>query len=344
MSGDRASALHLGDLGAEWDDSWDRMAGQALEAGFMQSSRWADFKRREGYDTLRVGLFEGDRLVGGASLMHAHAEGQPGFVLCPEGPVLPWSDTPAARSALRLISAEVQRRTKPEEIVGLRIEPHLAPPAPSLLRNWSRAPVDLTPLHTLMLDVTLSDDEVLAQMSPKGRYNTRLSMRHGVEVRRSSDLHDLAAFHGLFRDTAERQGFYWEPYGFFLNLGAALFPTGQAEVVLASWRGNLLSAIVAVYYGRRATYLYGASSPEHREVMPNHAAHWEIMREARRRGCVEYDLFAYDPFGLPDHLYAGISRFKMQLGGRRCDWMGARDLLFYDRLADRVVERMASEA
>ena len=95
-----------------------------------------------------------------------------------------------------------------------------------------------------------------------------------------------------------------------------------------------------VYFGQRATYLYGGSVSRQRGVMPNHLLHWVVMRDARERGYTEYDLYGYDPFGRPDHLFAGISRFKEQFGGRRADRIGAWDNLFYDRLADRLVERL----
>ena len=62
------------------------------------------------------------------------------FVLCPEGPVLPWEDTGRARSGLRLLIAQARELAVQRGALGLRIEPHLSPPRPSLLRNWSRAP------------------------------------------------------------------------------------------------------------------------------------------------------------------------------------------------------------
>jgi lipid II:glycine glycyltransferase (peptidoglycan interpeptide bridge formation enzyme) len=331
-------------LGPEWDGAWDALAGQAAEAGFMQSSAWAAFKRAEGYETPRWGHFEEGELRGGASLLFYPAQSTEGFLLCPEGPVLPWHETARARDGLRKILAAAQELAETRGGLGLRIEPHLPPPAPSLLRNWTRAPVDLTPVHTLMLDLTLPDAALRAQMRPKGRYNLGLAGRHGVRVVCSEQMRDLARFHALFTETARRHGFFAEPYGFFLNLGAALFAAQQAALFLAEWKQETLAAILILFFGRRATYLYGGSSAEHRHVMPSYALHWAAVQEARARGCVEYDLYGYDPFGLPDHLYAGISRFKRQWGGKRCDRIGAHDHIFYDRLAARVADRLAARA
>lgn len=336
--------MRLCEIGPEGDTAWDALAGQCVEAGFMQSSRWAAFKRAEGYQTLRYGLIEGETLCGGASLLCYPAQGREGFLVCPEGPVLPWQDTARAREGLRHLLKAAQEIAATYGGLGLRIEPHLTPPRPSLLRNWARAPVDLTPIHTLMLDVTQSEEALRAQMHPKGRYNLGLSARHGVRVLESGQMSDLLRFYALFQETALRNDFFAEPYGFFLNLGAALFPTEMARLFLAEWEGQTIAAILVVFFGRRATYLYGGSSAQHRSVMPNYALHWAAIQAAKARGCLEYDLYGYDPFGRPSHPYAGISRFKRQLGGRRADSLGAYDYIFYDRLADRLVDRLRTQA
>lgn len=332
--------LNVFEIGREWDGDWDRLSGRLECSGFMQSTAWADFKRLEGYETRRIGLFDKELLIGGASLLAYPFGGTESIILCPEGPVLPWHDTHTAREGLRAIIKAAEEIAAQIGAVGLRVEPHISPPRPSLLRNWTRAPVDLTPVHTLILDLTLSDDLLIMQMLPKGRYNVRLSERHGVSVRRSQDMADMRQFYDLFEATAQRNGFFSEPYGFFVNLGSTLFPAGRAELFLAEWQREVIASILVVYHGRRATYLYGGSSSLHRHVMPNHALQWAAMRAARERGCIEYDLYGYDPFGIPDHLYAGISRFKRQFGGKHKEWIGAWDYLFYDRLADRLIERL----
>lgn len=320
------------------DPLWDACVSANPAAGFMQSSRWAEFKRAEGFTVNRLGLWEGERLLGGGTLFsYPGATGTPGILSCPEGPVLPWDNLPAAREGLRLILQAAREAGG----LGLRIEPHLTPPAPSLLRNWQRAPVDLTPLHTLLLDLTFSEEALLAQMKPKGRYNIKVAARHGVTVRESQDASDLPLFYQLFQETALRNKLFAEPYSFFLNLAATWFPTGAASLFIAEWQGEPLAALWILRFGQRGTYLYGGSTTRHREVMPCYALHWEVAKTLRARGCTEYDFYGYDPFEQPGHLYAGISRFKRQFGGFRRTSIGARDLLFYDQLAEQLLTRFS---
>ena len=308
----------------------------------MQASFWADFKRAEGFTPLRYGLFQNHELIGGATFLdYPTAPNHPGMLLCPEGPVLPWDDVETARHGLRLLLRAAEKNAP--NALGVRIEPHLAPPRPSVVRNWQRAPLDLAPLHTLMLDTTQSNETLLAQMKPKGRYNLRLSHRHGVTVRQSERSDDLRAFYNLFGDTARRQDFFAEPFGFFLNLGATFFPNHHAALFFAEYEGEVLAASLVIFYGRRATYLYGGSSPAHRNTMPCYALHFAAIEEARRRNCREYDFWGIDPFGLPDHMYAGFSQFKKQWGGTVVPSMGAHDYLFYDRLASHVLHSLTGK-
>ena len=325
------------------DGPWDALAGQSETSGFMQSSFWAAFKRAEGYTPHRYGLFRNETLIGGATfLIYPTTDYQPGMLLCPEGPVLPWDDTDTTRQGLRLLLRAAEDDI--DSALGLRIEPHLPPSKPSVLRNWQRAPLDLAPLNTLMLDLETSDDDLLAQMKPKGRYNLRLAHRHGVTVRQSESCDDIRVFYDLFADTSRRQEFFGEPFGFFLNLGATLFPHRHAALFLAEWEGTVLAASLVLFYGRRATYLYGGSSPLHRNVMPCYALHHAALAEARLRGCREYDFWGIDPFGQPDHLYAGFSQFKRQWGGTIVASLGAHDHVFYDRLAGHVLQRLTEGA
>lgn len=317
----------------------DAMAAESRHSGFMQSRGWAEFKKAEGYNVHRAGLFEGSDFLGFANLFTFGNEERE-VVSCPEGPVIDWTDDALAKFALRKLCAYVCDQYP--LALGLRVQPNLLQPAPAYFRNWGGGAVDLVPDHTLFLDLTLSENELLAQMKPKGRYNIRVAQRAGVTIQASQSLASVPQFFELVRETSLRNRFFAEPLSFFLNLGETLFANDMAEILFARSDEGVLAAVFIVYFGRRATYLYGGSRSEHRHKMPNYLLHLEATRRARDRGCSEYDLYGYDPFGRPGHLYEGISRFKKQLGGTPQLRIGARDFLFYDRLADVMVEKLAA--
>jgi lipid II:glycine glycyltransferase (peptidoglycan interpeptide bridge formation enzyme) len=179
---------------------------------------------------------------------------------------------------------------------------------------------------------------MLQAMKPKGRYNARLALRKGVEVSFSSDPQAAAALYSVLETTALYHDFRSEPQEFFMNLARGLLPTGDAEIVLARYRGMLAAAAFVVYHGGRATFLYGGHAPFLANRMASEAMHWEIMRRAAARGCRTYDLYGYAPPEQPLHPYRAFSRFKEKLGGRAVRRMGSRDILFYDRIAVAALE------
>lgn len=325
---------------SRFERSWDELVASCPESGFMQSSAWADFRRGQGYGVVHAGLFEGDRLVGGAIAYGPPAPAVGGLWVLPEGPVLPWSEERLAASGMAALLEAFTTRACDEGIVGLRIEPRLGLPKPSSLRNFRRSPLDLLPPETLCLNLAASDEALLAQMKPKGRYNIRLAERHGVTVRVERTAAAMVELVRVLEEAARRDHFFLEPSSFFHGLAEALMPPGLAQVLLAAREGEVLGAMLLVTFGRRATYLYGGVSNRERHRMAGYALQWAAMRAARAAGCTQYDFYGYEPFGRSEHLYAGFSRFKRQFGGEATRFIGAHEAYFLDPLADAVVRAL----
>ncbi len=317
--------------------AWEALAAGNPACGLMQSLHWAAFKRRMGFRTLHLGLFEAGALIGGAIGYTAADHRGASILVIPEGPVLPWHDEPRALAGLRLLRQAAERAAPELGALALRVEPRLPTPRPRALRGFGRAPVDLLPNETLYLDLGAPPEALLAQMRPKGRYNIRLAKRHGVAVRADRTPAAARRCYALLDEAGQRDGFFVEPPAFFDALAETLVPAGLAHFLFAEHAGDTLAAMVLATYGVRATYLYGGVANGKRNLMAGYALQWGAIRAAGEAGCASYDFYGYEPHGAPGHLYAGFSRFKRQFGGRPVRLIGAHDLYFLDRLADVVV-------
>ncbi|TAE56029.1 MAG: peptidoglycan bridge formation glycyltransferase FemA/FemB family protein [Nostocales cyanobacterium] len=311
--------------------TWDLLVKNHPQGCFMQTSTWADFKEIEGYKTFRYGLFLDTKLVGGCIYyLYPHSE-KANLLFTPGGPILPENQP---EIAIELLLEQAKIIAQKYGTIALRIEP-LWTEKPDYIKGFVRAPVDLLPCETLLIDLRPNIDEILAAMKPKGRYNIRLSQRHGVKVNFSNDDQNIPKFYDLFWETVERQKFFAEPYGFFINLCQTLFKAEMAEIGLATWKGEILGAILIVYCGHTATYLYGGSRLIHKQVMANYALHWQAIQRAKNRGCQFYDFYGFT--SNPEHDYAKFSKFKSQFGGKHIKTIGAHDYFFYDQLADTLI-------
>ncbi|MEW5856082.1 MAG: peptidoglycan bridge formation glycyltransferase FemA/FemB family protein [Cyanobacteriota bacterium] len=324
-------SLTLRLLNSEEHRLWDLFVQSVPTGCFMQSWAWADFKELEGYKTFRYGLFYKQELVGGCIFYFYPHPNKANLLLAPGAPILP---AQLEKEGMQLLVGEAASLAKKIGAVALRIEP-LWNQRSDFLAGFMRAPADLLPSETLLIDLRLTETEMLAIMKPKGRYNLRLSWRHGVETEFRTDSQAIPVFYDIFWETVKRQQFFGEPYKFFINLCQTLFKANMAEIGFAIWQGKILAAIFVVYWGDRATYLYGGRSFEHPEVMATYSLHWAAMQRAKSRGCTFYDFYGFTHD--PNHSYAKFSRFKSQFGGVPVTTIGAHDYFFYDQLADTMI-------
>lgn len=227
-----------------------------------------------------------------------------------------------------LASIERHRRAEGIKVSHLRIEPRWQV-LPDFVRGFAAPAFSddfMEPRNTLCIDLRLSEDELLAQMKPKGRYNVRIAQKHGVTVVEDNSSQGLTDFLRIQRRTADRQRIDAKPPSYFRNLVAEL--GAQASLYFAEFRGRRLATALVVTFGRRATYFFGGSLMLHRSAMAPCLLHFEIMRRAKASGCDAYDLWGVAPQDRPDHPWQGISAFKRKFGGVEVRLVPTLDLVY----------------
>jgi lipid II:glycine glycyltransferase (peptidoglycan interpeptide bridge formation enzyme) len=200
-----------------------------------------------------------------------------------------------------------------------------------------RSPVDLIPRETLYLDLNYSEEDLLARMKPKGRYNIRLSQKKNLLLEEGCKPNQIRDFYRVLQEASRRDDFLLEPFAFFVNLIDTLQAANSIKLFLVRHEDSLLGSLLLTTYGQRATYLYGGISNQKRNLMAGYALQWAAIKAAQNADCRTYDFYGFDRFGRPDHNYARFSRFKKQFGGSAINFIGGRDLYFNERLADAVV-------
>lgn len=90
--------------------------------------------------------------------------------------------------------------------------------------------------------------------------------------------------------------------------------------------GTYLSGSVYTQAGEKAYYLYGASSNEFRELMPNYFMQWEMMKYAKSQGATSYSFGAVSGMeGHPDDEAPGLFEFKKRWAAEKVSFIGEFD-------------------
>ena len=170
-----------------------------------------------------------------------------------------------------------------------------------------------------------TEEQIMAGFHQKWRYNIRLAERKGVQVR-VCGKEMVPAFAELMLTTGVRDGFVTRQPEYFSsmldNLGehCRLYMAFDPE-------GTPIAGTLAIWYGDKVWYLYGASSNEHRNLMPNYLLQWSMIRWAVEKGCRVYDFRGVSGDVSEDNPLYGLFRFKQGFGGEFTEFTGEMDLV-----------------
>ncbi len=330
---------------SEADAEWDAFVANHPQGSILQTTNWARLKNRFGWSSQRVWMRRGGRLVGGAQvLFRSVGLGIVKLGYVPHGPLVDWNDDEQVAVVMNYIDQAAYQRG-----AGLvKIEPRLwqhdlpAERWEALARAHGCDPNTDTiqPPRTILIDLRPREDDILAAMKQKTRYNIRLAEKKGVTVRQGTAA-DIPAFVQLMRQTGERDGFGIHDAQYY-RAAFELFAPDQASLLVAEFEGRPLAGAMVFALGRTAAYFYGASSDEERSRMPAYAVQWAAMRWAKARGCATYDMWGI-PDAPEDELEAGFTdrqdglwpvyRFKRGFGGEVVRTVGAADRVYNTLLA-----------
>jgi lipid II:glycine glycyltransferase (peptidoglycan interpeptide bridge formation enzyme) len=305
---------------------------------FLQSGFWGSFKARFGWNArpfLAEWNVHGDEDPAAASrpLLVIRRRLAPfvSFAYIPWGPELPAGLRADERGQALEELAAALKNYLPIDTVFARFDPPWlietpdeGGPPPSFLK----ASAGVQPPDTVIIDLNRTDEAILTGMKPKWRYNARLALKKGVRIKQA-DEDGLEDFYALLQETSRRDGIAIHDIAYYKTLFSHCreyqtrnadktpkVPRPDLRLYLAVHEGDILAGIVTFFLGARATYLYGASSDKKRNAMAAYALQLNAIKEAKRAGCLCYDLFGIPPDSNPGHPMAGLYQFKTGFGGK----------------------------
>lgn len=188
----------------------------------------------------------------------------------------------------------------------------LSPTTPLPYRkNWQPSKRRKHCQATRMIDLTQSEETIMAGMHQKGRYNIRVAEKAGVTIRRGTGS-DIDTFYDLLKATGGRDGFKISRKSHYSRF---LTDLQGSFLLVAEHKKKPIAGLLGVIWNGTGIYYYGASQYEQRALMAPYLLQWEAMKLCKAAGCVTYDLLGIAPEGVINDPWSGISEFKRKFGG-----------------------------
>lgn len=183
------------------------------------------------------------------------------------------------------------------------------------------------PPYTALIDLTQSEEEILAAMKPKGRYNIKVAKKKWVVVEQvDTHIGNITKFHKLMSETTARDSFAGNTLEYYKVFLESL---DNAQMFFAYHEQEIIAAGIFVVQGDVMTYYYGASSNHKRNLMAPYLLQWSAIEHAIKRGCKIYDFLGVAGDDEVNSSLAWVTDFKMKLSPQKT--LVSRSSLFVNK-------------
>lgn len=299
---------------------------------FCQSEKWAKLKDNWKSETITAedenGSVKGSMLV----LVRKMPLVPYTMMYSPRGPVCDVHDF----ETIKELTQKARELAKKHNAYVLKIDPDVSVEDKEFMKIMSDCGYKLQktgknfegiqPKFVFRLNVDgKTEEEVFAMFHTENRRKIRIARdKMGVEVKIGT-RDDLPEFHKIMLETGLRDKFVIRSLDYFQKMYDVFAPE-NLRLYCAYLDGKMIAGTIAILYGDKVWYLYGASSNEHRKAMPNYLLQWEMIKWAIEEKCRIYDFRGVSGDVSPDNPLYGLYRFKKRFNGDFVEFVGEYEL------------------
>ena len=325
-------------------EQWNNIISRFEQSTILQTWEWGQIKSQYGWKPdyyIKVGAFGKPEA---AALILAREQRISKFgpvikvLYLPHGPLLDWKNFEIVKETFEYL----KKYSKEQKAAYIKIDPQFiisqGIDSNNIKREdknsdvsgflekagWKFSKQQIQFKNTFWIDLSHSEDELLASMKQKTRYNIRLAEKKGVTVRQGT-IKDFDLLYEMYAETSLRDGFIIRPREYYFSLWRTFLKAGMAIPLIAEVKTEPVGALFLFHFNQKSYYLYGMSRDVHREKMPNYLLQWKAIKLSKSLSCRVFDLWgAPDVYNSSDRMW-GVYKFKDGLGGKIIQTLGAYD-------------------
>lgn len=308
-------------------EKWDDFIKSHLESNFLQSWDFYEFHRARGKKVVRrAAVDEKGRITAAyAGVVETAKRGK--YLAIAGGPIMDFKD----KKLVKAVFDDIKQVGLASDCVFVRVRPQLELSDQSLKlmqeMGLKKAPMYLSVEYAGILDLKKTEAEILAGASQGFRRKLRKAEKAEITVETSDDPIVVKTFYELEVKHAKRQGFVAFSESFLTKQFAAFSKNHEVLMYTAKKDGEILAQNFMIFYGPEASYHYGVSSELGTKYSAAPLLHLKAMEEARKRGCIRYNLWGIVGLDEKSHRFYGVSEFKRSFGCEELKYTPAHDLI-----------------
>ncbi len=325
-------------------ERWDGFITSCTQHSFLHSWAWGELNHGLGDKVWRLGIYKNEELIAAAMVVKVHAR-RGNFLFVPHGPVFAQSEHGNFKSQitsnkqisnykfqiLKTVTDYFIQLGKSENTSFIRVSPLLKDTEENREifeeLGYRSAPIYMHAETTWTIDLSKSEDGLMAEMRKNTRNLVRRAKKEGVEVKSGTSDDLIKDFLKLYNETAHKHGF--TPFSEkFIRAQINHFGEEGIGIYIGYYNDTPVASAIIVFYGHSAYYHHGANTTneKYKKIPASHLVQWSAITDAKNKGKQYYNFWgiAKDEEN-KSHPWYGLTLFKKGFGGFRTDYLHARD-------------------
>ena len=315
---------------AEEIDNWDKhVLANPGGGNVLQSASFAEVKSHHGWNPVYL-AFTGPDYVTYSLAIEKKVPLLGSLWYLIKGPdVAAPEDVPLVVGALARFIKETRRK-----VFAIKVEPDIVDSeevqalfaGAGFIKTFNLQPND----STALLDTTPDSEQLLKNLSSRGRNAVRRAIREGADVRRVEPTEEnMRIMYRLMAHIEDRSAARLRSYEYYHRFWSNFVAAGQGRFYFAFEDGEPTVGAFVIAYGNKGTYKDGGSKPRRSQYGDSHLVQWTAINELKDEcGITSYDFCGTPPSNqLKDksHPHHGLGLFKTSFSKTVTDFVGCYD-------------------
>jgi lipid II:glycine glycyltransferase (peptidoglycan interpeptide bridge formation enzyme) len=182
---------------------------------------------------------------------------------------------------------------------------------------------------TVILDISPSEDDIIARFNQKTRNAIRRAEREGIVIKPvKATTKNCQIFYKQYCETAVGQ---WRTrdFDYYRTFWQSFEASGKGQMFFAYNGKTMVASAYVLLFEGVGTYKDGASSRARPVYGTSHFLQWEIIKWLKQHKATSYDLCGTPPSDRIDdltHSYYGFGKFKISFSKDVTDFIGTYDM------------------
>ena len=236
---------------------------------------------------------------------------------------LPYGPCPESQKDFKNSLTAIKKIAKENNAVFVRIEPTFTIAEKTIKSEKLKKVKDVDPKSTVWLDLTKSEDEILANFDKKKRQYYRNYKNKSITIRQSKDQKDMEILFKYYQNLMDKRSFTIHEKSYMANQLKYDF----AKLYIIEFENTAIGASLIYDEGDTRYYAYAAYSEEHKNHHTNDVLLAQMIFDAKADGKKTFDFWGATTSKDPKDPWYGFTKYKLSFGGDLKSYSGTYDII-----------------